>query len=77
MTTPFGLIRSRPTDDTETDDGDDDDARDRRHVVLPPDIAKMLPKNRLLSEVRAETRDARRWLDGWMRGWTMGFGPPD
>jgi hypothetical protein len=23
-----------------------------RHVVLPTDIAKMLPKNRLLSEVR-------------------------
>jgi hypothetical protein len=23
-----------------------------RHVVLPPDIAKLLPKNRLLSEVR-------------------------
>jgi hypothetical protein len=27
----------------------------RSHVVLPPDIAKLLPKNRLLSEVR------RRW----------------
>lgn len=24
----------------------------RRHVVLPPDIAKLLPKGRLLSEVR-------------------------
>lgn len=22
-----------------------------RHVVLPPDVAKLLPKNRLLSEV--------------------------
>jgi len=27
----------------------------RRHVVLPPDIAKMLPKGRLLSEVRARS----------------------
>ena len=24
---------------------------DRRHVVLPPEVAKLLPKNRLLSEV--------------------------
>lgn len=23
-----------------------------RHVVLPPEVAKLLPKNRLLSEVR-------------------------
>ena len=27
-----------------------------RHVVLPPDIAQVLPKARLLSEVRASTR---------------------
>lgn len=32
-------------------------ARDRRHVVLPPDIAKLLPKNRLLTEVRARDGD--------------------
>jgi len=33
----------------------------RRHVVLPPDIAKLLPKGRLLSEVRerAMADDAR------------------
>ena len=28
----------------------------RSHVVLPPDIAKLLPKNRLLSEVRSAFR---------------------
>jgi hypothetical protein len=28
-----------------------DDTYEYRHVVLPPDIAKLLPKNRLLSEV--------------------------
>ncbi|TXG72619.1 hypothetical protein EZV62_001198 [Acer yangbiense] len=27
-----------------------DDAYEYRHVVLPPDVAKLLPKNRLLSE---------------------------
>lgn len=27
-----------------------------RHVVLPPDIAKLLPKNRLLSEVSSPHR---------------------
>lgn len=26
----------------------------RRHVVLPPEVAKLLPKNRLLSEVNAK-----------------------
>jgi cyclin-dependent kinase regulatory subunit CKS1 len=31
----------------------------RSHVVLPPDIAKLLPKNRLLSEVRAAPRAGR------------------
>ncbi len=46
-----------------------------RHVVLPPDIAKMLPKNRLLSEVRAETREGRgETLDGWGR--TSGLPSP-
>nr|XP_018623952.1 cyclin-dependent kinases regulatory subunit isoform X2 [Nicotiana tomentosiformis] len=28
-----------------------DDTYEYRHVVLPPDVAKLLPKNRLLSEV--------------------------
>ncbi|KAG7010670.1 Cyclin-dependent kinases regulatory subunit 2 [Cucurbita argyrosperma subsp. argyrosperma] len=27
-----------------------DDIHEYRHVVLPPDVAKLLPKNRLLSE---------------------------
>ncbi|XP_022634238.1 cyclin-dependent kinases regulatory subunit 1 isoform X2 [Vigna radiata var. radiata] len=27
-----------------------DDTYEYRHVVLPPEVAKMLPKNRLLSE---------------------------
>ncbi|ONK72521.1 uncharacterized protein A4U43_C04F20280 [Asparagus officinalis] len=36
-----------------------DDTYEYRHVVLPPDVTKMLPKNRLLSEnewraIRAE-----------------------
>lgn len=26
-----------------------------RHVVLPPEVAKLLPKNRLLSEVSSNT----------------------
>ncbi|KAL8158501.1 hypothetical protein V2J09_000038 [Rumex salicifolius] len=28
-----------------------DDVNEYRHVVLPPEVAKLLPKNRLLSEV--------------------------
>ncbi|KAL0537832.1 hypothetical protein IC582_026821 [Cucumis melo] len=28
-----------------------DDIYEYRHVVLPPEVAKLLPKNRLLSEV--------------------------
>ncbi|RWR94791.1 cyclin-dependent kinases regulatory subunit 1 [Cinnamomum micranthum f. kanehirae] len=30
-----------------------DDIYEYRHVVLPPEVAKLLPKNRLLSEARA------------------------
>lgn len=38
-----------------------------RHVVLPPDIAKLLPKNRLLSEVRY----AKIWLYEQLHGHPM------
>ncbi|CAI0398056.1 unnamed protein product, partial [Linum tenue] len=31
-----------------------DDTYEYRHVVLPPEVAKLLPKNRLLSEVIEE-----------------------
>ena len=41
----------------------------RRHVVLPPDIAKLLPKGRLLSEVRAmrRTRALSRSFEVFLR----------
>ncbi|CAK9861623.1 unnamed protein product [Sphagnum jensenii] len=42
-----------------------DDVHEYRHVVLPPDIAKLLPKNRLLSEVEWRgigVQQSRGWV---------------
>lgn len=42
-----------------------DDENEYRHVVLPPDIAKMLPKNRLLSETEWRglgVQQSRGWI---------------
>ena len=48
-----------------------------RHVVLPQDIAKRLPKDKLLSEPEWRAlgvQQSRGWgqLLGWGRGWRMG-----
>ena len=45
-----------------------------RHVVLPPDIAQVLPKGRLLSEVRASTR-SRFEPFSWEGPGLTGFSP--
>ncbi|ESW04356.1 hypothetical protein PHAVU_011G088400 [Phaseolus vulgaris] len=42
-----------------------DDAYEYRHVILPPEIAKLLPKNRLLSEKEYRAigvRQSRGWV---------------
>ncbi|CAM6010597.1 unnamed protein product [Sphagnum balticum] len=42
-----------------------DDVNEYRHVVLPPDVAKLLPKNRLLSEVEWRgigVQQSRGWV---------------
>lgn len=42
-----------------------DDTYEYRHVVLPPDIAKLLPKNRLLSEAEWRgigVQQSRGWV---------------
>ena len=50
-----------------------DDVYEYRHVVLPQDIAKRLPKDKLLSEPEwralgvQQSRGWGQWLEGW--GW--------
>ncbi|EME30759.1 Cyclin-dependent kinases regulatory subunit 1 [Galdieria sulphuraria] len=42
-----------------------DDTYEYRHVILPPDIAKLLPKNRLLSEAEWRglgVQQSRGWV---------------
>ncbi|KAH9614591.1 hypothetical protein KSS87_015749 [Heliosperma pusillum] len=54
--------------------------KSQRHVVLPPEVANLLPKNRLLSEVdvnrelvkvdrgvlvKGYSTESRRWLNEW------------
>ncbi|GJP34670.1 hypothetical protein CLOM_g19083 [Closterium sp. NIES-68] len=42
-----------------------DDIYEYRHVVLPPDVAKLLPKNRLLSEAEWRSigvQQSRGWV---------------
>ncbi|KAF4376791.1 hypothetical protein F8388_025662 [Cannabis sativa] len=56
-----------------------DDTYEYRHVVLPPEVAKLLPKNRLLSEVDfdfVQSSDVSDFVNEWRaigvqqsRGW--------